>query len=312
MWRRCCFRIVTVLFTVIIGESSAWSQQSPSSHDRTTVAAPPASQRPYLGMRAESAGTPAARQLGIESPYGAVVLSTVVAGPSDAAGLRRGDLIVQFAGKEVTNFDELATALAGCPIGSSQTVDYVRDMDRKTTRVVIGGWSPEGVPPPQPPPAPSNTPPTSSVPPAPPAESPTAPAGWVERQAGNLLVYLPPDWTAVPFLASDEGCWFRGTMDAKQAVFAVVRDVSKEELLAPMTVRREEPLTLAGQSAAGYIGPTVEQELSGQGLVVYPTEREAGHARWAVLCFASGEHWAEYESTFRTILQCVRNRDAAR
>lgn len=263
-------------------------------------------------MRAESAGTPTARQLGIESPYGAVVLTTVVAGPSDAAGLRRGDLIVQFAGKEVTNFDELATALADCPIGSSQTVDYVRGMDRKTTRVVIGGWSPEGVLPPQPPPAPSNTPPTSSVPPAPPAESPIAPAGWVERQAGNLLVYLPPDWTAVPFLASDEGCWFRGTIDAKQAVFAVVRDVSKEDLLAPMTGRREEPLKLAGQSAVGYFGPTVEQESSGRGLVVYPTEREAGHAQWAVLCFASGEHWPEYESTFRTILRCVRNSGAAR
>lgn len=307
-------QITAIVFIAWLGAEPLRSQDSPTSAGQKSSPVEVSQVRPYLGLRAASAGETAARQLGIESPSGVVVLSTVVAGPSDASGLRRGDLIVEFAGRDITNVDDLAKALAACPIGSSQTVIYVRGTTRQESRIVIGGRLPEKGAAPQPASSPTSSP-IASGPTSPPSSAepqlPVPPAGWVEREVGNLIVYLPPDWKTVPFLASDEGCWFRGTSAAKQAVFAVIRDTSKEELLGPMQVEREEPLSLAGRAAVGYFGLTVEQKTSGQGLVVYPVEREADRSRLAVLCFASGERWSEFEPTFRTILRCLRNRAAA-
>jgi membrane-associated protease RseP (regulator of RpoE activity) len=55
--------------------------------------------------------------------------------PAQTAGLRAGDTIVAVAGRPVTSFEELRTALAdkgGDPI----TVEYVRDGERRSTTVV--------------------------------------------------------------------------------------------------------------------------------------------------------------------------------
>lgn len=304
-------QFVWFVSAALIGAGPIWSQQRPPT-GRATATEETSSPRPYLGLRADSAGTLAARQLGVNSTSGAIILATDVAGPGDEAGLRRGDLIVEFAGKAVTNVDDLAALLAACPVGSSQTVVYLRGSTRKSVQVVIGRRTSDvRPPPPATPPTASPTASGTATPPPAADAPPQPPEGWVEREVGNLIVYLPPDWSGVPFMHSDEGCWFRGPTEAKQAIFAVVRDATKEELVGPMKVEREESLTLAGRAAVGYFGPTVEKQTTGRGLIVYPTEREADQTRLAVYCFASGERWAEYESTFRTILRHLRNRDAA-
>lgn len=302
-------QIVGLLAASLFDVPEVRAQIPPSNTTRLVDRTDIASKRPYLGMQATSAGESAARQLGIESPSGAVVLTTVVAGPSDAAGLRRGDLIVEFAGKEITQVRDLVGALAASPIGSLQTVIFVRGLERRSARILIGSTAPEGAAV-APPAVPPNASPIDQGPPSAPTQS-QPPAGWVERSAGNLIVFLPPNWTAVPFLASDEGCWFHGPNDAKKAVFAVIRDVSKDELLEPMKVEREEPTTFAARAAVGFFGPTIEQQMHGTGWVVIPTQREADRSLLAVLCFASGERWTDYEATFRTIVLHIRNRPAA-
>jgi hypothetical protein len=307
--RYCYLQIIGLSATGLFGGPGV-SAQLPSSN--TTPLLNPAEispARPYLGMRATSAGELAARQLGIESPSGAVVLTTDVTGPSDAAGLRRGDLIVEFAGKEIAQVKDLVDALAASPVGSLQTVVYVRGLERRSARVLIGSSAPDATAV-RPPVVPPNASSIDQESPSSPTQ-PQPPAGWVERSAGNLIVFLPPDWTAVPFLASDEGCWYRGPSDAKEAVFAVIRDVSKDELLRPMKVEREEPTTFAARAAVGYFGTTIEQQMDGTGWVAIPTQREADRSLLAVLCFASGKRWTEYEATFRTILLHMRNRPAS-
>jgi hypothetical protein len=78
-----------------------------------------------------------------------------------------------------------------------------------------------------------------------------------------------------------------------------------------MTVEREGREMLAGREAVGYFGATVEQNINGKGLVVFPTRREADRTLLAVLCFAADEKWPEHEATFRTMLSLVRNRPAS-
>jgi hypothetical protein len=301
--------VLTFAAAVLFAAQWAGAQPPETSGSSTTQLAP---LQPYLGMRATSATELAARQLGIQAREGAVVLATDVAGPSDEAGLQRGDRIIEFAGKPITNVSDLAAALAAGRIGSAETVIFVRGRERRTVRLVIGGQVPEGVtiPPPSVPPNTSRIdrgpPPTPSSPP-----EPQAPAGWIERRVGNLIVYVPPEWTPVPFLASDEGCWFLGPNENKTAIFAVIRDVPKDELLAPMTIENERPETLAGRKAVGFFGSTIEQNIKGKGLVVFPTQREADRTLLAVMCFAADEKWSEHQATFRIMLSLVRNRAAS-
>jgi len=304
--RYCYLHIIGLSATGLFGGFHVSAQVPSANTGRSATLVDVAPSCPYLGVQAASAGEPAARQLGIESPSGAVVLATDVAGPCDAAGLRRGDLIVEFAGKEITQVNDLVAALGACPVGSSQTIVYVRGMERRSARIVVSSRAANEteVAPPATPPStsPIDQGPLTSL------TQPQPPTGWVERSVGNLIVYLPPDWTAVPFLASDEGCWFRGPSDAKEAVFAVVRDVPKEELLGPMKVEREEPTTFAGRAAAGCFGPTIEQQIHGTGWVLLPSQREADRSLLAVLCFAANDRWKEYESIFRTIVLHMRSR----
>lgn len=94
--------------------------------------------RPYVGLRATSAGTEAAAAAGVESPLGAVVLSVTPGGPAARAGLTRGDLVVQFGADEIQCIEDLESAVRRSAIGSKQRVIVVRGVNRRELALVIG------------------------------------------------------------------------------------------------------------------------------------------------------------------------------
>jgi S1-C subfamily serine protease len=51
-------------------------------------------------------------------------------GPADKAGLRGGDLIVEFAGKQIASLRDYADALTGAKIGQPVAVVVQRDQQR--------------------------------------------------------------------------------------------------------------------------------------------------------------------------------------
>ena len=68
---------------------------------------------------------------------GAVVTSVKPGGPADLAGLRVGDVIVGFEGKEITNPATLRIKTAAVSPGSSVALDYYRQGDRQSARVTV-------------------------------------------------------------------------------------------------------------------------------------------------------------------------------
>lgn len=100
---------------------------------------PPAQEnRPYVGMRATSAGTQAAAEAGVESPSGAVVLSVTPGGPAARAGMARGDLVVQCGADEIQCVEDLESAIRRSGIGSEQRVIVVRGVNRRELAIVVG------------------------------------------------------------------------------------------------------------------------------------------------------------------------------
>ena len=56
-------------------------------------------------------------------------------GPADKAGLVGGDIITRFDGQEIHDEDQISDLMARTPIGKTVDVEYVRDGEKKTTKL---------------------------------------------------------------------------------------------------------------------------------------------------------------------------------
>ncbi|HZN00614.1 MAG TPA: PDZ domain-containing protein [Pyrinomonadaceae bacterium] len=60
---------------------------------------------------------------------------SVPGGPADKAGLLGGDLIVSFDGQKAQNEDQMDDIMLKTPIGKTVDVEYIRDGEKKTTKL---------------------------------------------------------------------------------------------------------------------------------------------------------------------------------
>jgi serine protease Do len=92
--------------------------------------------RAYLGVGIQSVDQDLAKQFGVESREGAIVSAVQPNAPAAKAGVKPGDLIVEFAGKPVANPQELQQAVDQAPIGQKQALVVVRGGKRTTLEVI--------------------------------------------------------------------------------------------------------------------------------------------------------------------------------
>ncbi len=118
----------------------------------------------YVGMQLRSAGHPDAVAAEIESPLGTAILGVTPGGPAAHAGLRRGDLIVEFSGHEIETFEDFEAALEQCTPRTSQPITVVRGTQR------LSLWIPMA---------------TRPV---------TVPPLWYEHPEGNFRLRFPGRW----------------------------------------------------------------------------------------------------------------------
>ncbi|MBE6786940.1 MAG: PDZ domain-containing protein [Ruminococcaceae bacterium] len=71
-------------------------------------------------------------------PSGAVVLSVTEGSPAYNAGIRRGDIITKFAGKEIKEYSKLEEYLKKCKVGQKVDATIYRNGNYYSTTVLIG------------------------------------------------------------------------------------------------------------------------------------------------------------------------------
>jgi serine protease Do len=99
--------------------------------------------RAYLGVFLQPVSPSLARTVGYTGTDGAVVNDLTTDSPAARAGLRSGDVIVEFEGKHVTSPKQLTEIVADTPVGKSSVVKYVRDGKVETATISLGERPPK-------------------------------------------------------------------------------------------------------------------------------------------------------------------------
>ncbi len=100
--------------------------------------------RGWIGVSVQEVTPDIAESFGLKWPKGALVGSVDPAGPAEAAGVRRGDIIVRFNGKEVRTVSDLPMIVAQTPVGTAAPVTFIREGKEITLSVKVGERSDEG------------------------------------------------------------------------------------------------------------------------------------------------------------------------
>ncbi len=100
-------------------------------------------ERGWLGVMVQHVTPELAEAMGLDSPRGALVANVVEGGPADAAGLRQGDVILDFAGTEITEMRDLPRVVANTEVGRSVEVRIWRNGETAREEVEIGKLQPQ-------------------------------------------------------------------------------------------------------------------------------------------------------------------------
>ena len=92
--------------------------------------------RPWLGVGLYTVNQIAISQYKLAVDKGVLVLQVVPGSPSDEAGLKEGDVIISFAGKEINNVGELTRAIHATQIGERVEVTFWSGDTRQTTEII--------------------------------------------------------------------------------------------------------------------------------------------------------------------------------
>jgi len=91
--------------------------------------------RSWLGVMIQNITPELKTKLGLGTDEGALVSDVVSGGPAEKAGIKRGDVILQFDGKAIRNSRDLPFLVASTPIGKTVAVEVMRDNKRMNLQV---------------------------------------------------------------------------------------------------------------------------------------------------------------------------------
>ncbi|MFW6150039.1 MAG: S1C family serine protease [Chloroflexota bacterium] len=88
--------------------------------------------RPWLGVSLYTVDRVVAMMNDLSVTQGALVVEVAGGSPADRAGLRKGDVVVEFEGKEVKDVDDLLQAILKSEIGARVQIGFVRGEDTRS------------------------------------------------------------------------------------------------------------------------------------------------------------------------------------
>jgi serine protease Do len=94
--------------------------------------------RGWLGVRIQSLDEDLAQSVGLPSDEGAMVAQVTPGSPADKAGVKQGDVILKFDGKDVNEMRKLPRIVAETQVGKKVDMEVWRSGKTDTVQVVVG------------------------------------------------------------------------------------------------------------------------------------------------------------------------------
>jgi len=94
--------------------------------------------RGYLGVNIQAITPELAKSLSLKDKKGALVADVTKGSPAEAAGIRRGDVIAKFDGRDVSEMHNLPPLVAATPIDKEVPITIIREGTQQTLRVKVG------------------------------------------------------------------------------------------------------------------------------------------------------------------------------
>ncbi len=94
--------------------------------------------RGWLGVSVQEVTPGLAKSFALKERKGALVAEVIVGGPAEKAGIQRGDVLLEFDGKDITESRNLPQMVASTPIGKAVSVKLFRDGQLLTRQVKVG------------------------------------------------------------------------------------------------------------------------------------------------------------------------------
>lgn len=94
--------------------------------------------RGYLGVRFQPLTADLAKSFGLDSEKGALIASVEKDTPADRAGLKAGDVILEYDGKQINEGNELPRFVAATPIDKKVKLSIFRDGKKQEVSLVVG------------------------------------------------------------------------------------------------------------------------------------------------------------------------------
>jgi serine protease Do len=101
--------------------------------------------RGYLGVLIQKVTPDIAESLGMDKGYGALVANVSKDGPAERAGVKVGDVIVEFDGKEIKDSGDLPIIVARTPVDKKVRMKVLRDKKEVFLTVSVGELKEEEV-----------------------------------------------------------------------------------------------------------------------------------------------------------------------
>ncbi len=93
--------------------------------------------RGWIGVSVQSVTPDMAQALGLKEARGSLVADVVAGGPADVAGIKRGDIIISFDGKEIKKTGDLPIVVAETQVEKTVAVKVIRNSKELTLNVRV-------------------------------------------------------------------------------------------------------------------------------------------------------------------------------
>ena len=128
----------TIAAVVLLAFAAGFTIPRSFAEEKNPKAVERTSKGGWLGVSIQDITPKIAKKKDLKSDEGAYVNDVVEKSPADSAGVKEGDVVVEFNGRKIDDADDLLRAVQKANAGSKTTIVVLRNNEKKSLAIAVG------------------------------------------------------------------------------------------------------------------------------------------------------------------------------